>query len=38
LREARDPATVTLPHGEVMGEMKAAIDRIAAKTSRRRAR
>jgi len=38
LREARDRATVTAPHEQVMTEMKAAIDRIAAKTSRRRAR
>jgi hypothetical protein len=38
LREANDPATVGIPHEEVMGDMKAAIDRAASKTSSRRAR
>jgi hypothetical protein len=38
LREADDPATVGIPHEQVMAEMKAAIDRAATKTSGRRAR
>ena len=38
LREADDPATVGIPHEQVMAEMKAAIDRAAKKTSGRRAR
>ncbi len=38
LREADDPATVTIPHEEVTAEMKAIIDRTAAKTSGGRAR
>jgi hypothetical protein len=38
LREADDPATVGIPHEEVMADMKAAIDRAATKTSGRRAR
>ena len=38
LREANDPATVGIPHEEVMADMKAAIDRAATRTSSRRAR
>ncbi len=38
LREANDPATVMLPHARVMTEMKATIDRIAAKKRGLRAR
>ena len=38
LREADDPATVVIPHEQVMAEMKATIDRAATKTSGKRAR
>jgi hypothetical protein len=38
LREADDPSTLSIPHEQVMAEMKAAIDRAARKTSGRRAR
>jgi len=38
LREADDPATVSIPHEQVMTEMKAIINRAAPKTSGRRAR
>jgi hypothetical protein len=34
LREADDPAAVTLPHEQVMAEMKATIHRVAAKTKK----
>jgi hypothetical protein len=35
LREANDPNTVFLSHEDAMAEMKAAIDRVAAKSGRR---
>ena len=38
LQEADDPATVSIPHEQVMAEMKAAIDRAATNKSGRRAR
>ena len=38
LREVDDPATVVIPHEQVMAEMKATIDRAATKTSGRRGR
>jgi hypothetical protein len=38
LREADDPATASIPHEQVMAELKATIDRVARKTSGRRAR
>lgn len=38
LREADDPATAMIAHERVMAEMKAAVDRLAGKKSRRRAR
>jgi hypothetical protein len=31
LREANNPTAVTIAHEQVMAEMKAAIDRVAAK-------
>ncbi len=38
LREADDPATITLPHEQVMAEVKTAIDRVVAEKSSGRAR
>lgn len=38
LREADDPGTVSIPHEQVMAEMKATIDRAVTKTSGRSAR
>jgi hypothetical protein len=37
LREADDPATVPIPHDQVMREMKGVIDRIAGRKTRGRA-
>jgi hypothetical protein len=34
LREADEPGAVTLPHEQVMAEMKAAIERVAAKAKK----
>jgi len=38
LREADDPRTLTIPHEQVMAEMKTAIDRTASKRRGKRAR
>jgi len=38
LREADDPSTLSIPHEQVMAEMKATIDRAATRTTGRRAR
>src|ERR1700757_1824283 len=38
VQELNDPATVSIPHEQVMAEMKAIIDRVAPNPSGRRAR